>query len=58
VYYADNVGNAVAQLGEASMRKIAGSISGGVIFPATLWPSASNRNFYLKYFLGVKTAGA
>ena len=33
-----------------------------IILPAALWPrgvdSASNRNEYQEYFLGVKTAGA
>jgi len=32
-----------------------------IILPATIWPwvdSASNRNEYQEYFLGVKMAGA
>jgi hypothetical protein len=29
-----------------------------IILPNALWPSASNRNEYQEYFLGVKAAGA
>jgi hypothetical protein len=29
-----------------------------IILPAALWPSASERNEYQGYFLGVKAAGA
>ena len=48
-------------------RKVAGSIPAGVIgnfidiLPIALWPgvdSASKRNVYRDYFLGVKAAGA
>jgi hypothetical protein len=48
----------------ATSRKVAGSIPDGVIditLPAALWPwgySASDRNKYQEYFLGVKAAGA
>jgi hypothetical protein len=64
------MGHAVAQWLRhcATNRKVAGSIPDGVIrifidiiLPAALWPwvnSASNRNEYQEYFLGVKAAGA
>jgi len=68
----DNIvsrGHAVAQLVEATSRKVADSIpdvvtgifhwhnpSGSHYGPAV--DSASNRNEYQKYFLGVKAAGA
>ena len=51
----------------ATNRKVAGSIPVGVIgifhchkiLPIALWvDSASNRNEYQEYFLGVKAAGA
>jgi len=69
--YRSYLGTAVAQWLRccATNRKVAGSIPAGVIgiihwhkiLPVTLWPrvdSASNRNEYQEYFLGVKAAGA
>ena len=70
-YYPIVVGTAVAQWLRccATNRKVAGSIPAGVSgffidiksFPSHYGPgvdSASNRNEYQEYFLGVKAAGA
>ena len=58
--------HAVAQLVEALRYKRGGfdfrfchwKFFIAVILPASLWPSASNRNEEQEYFLGVKAAGA
>ena len=67
--YIFHAGHEVAQLVEA-LRKVAGSIPDGVIGFFFHWhnpsgrtmamgvDSASNRNEYQEYFLGVKTGGA
>jgi hypothetical protein len=52
------VGQAVAQLVEATTRKVAGSFPDGVIdiiLPAALW--SSNRNECQEYFLWGKSLG-